>query len=110
MNTLTKRRQLAQQVAISYYEEYGTDATRSLLVDVQAAGNAKHFIEGGGLAIYYTDQRKELADIFGQTEEEADKFTDEQVWNRYIQVMSDAISRIHLTYIKQHGGRWGNIQ
>lgn len=102
MNTIKTRRELAQETALSYYDG---DAA-ALIADVKAAGSSKHFIEGGGLAIYYSDQREELRKIFGETVEEAAAYSDEKVWANYINVMSDAISRIRMSHLKANGGEW----
>lgn len=93
---------MAREIALDYYDG---DAS-TLIADAQAAGSSKHFIEGGGLAVYYYDQRKELQKIYGQTDAEADKFSDAQVWDKYIAVMSDAISRIRLAQVKTAGGHY----
>lgn len=102
MNTIKTRREIAQTIALDYYDG---DAL-ALIADAQAAGSSKHFVEGGGLAVYYFDQRKELQKIYGQTDDEADKFSDSQVWDKYIAVMSDTISRIRLAQMKTTGGRY----
>lgn len=55
---------------------------------------AEYMVEGGCFAIYYDDQRRELAGILGQTREESLKYNDEKVYKKYIDVISQAINKI----------------
>jgi len=52
--------------------------------------------DGGGL-VYFDSVREFLADIYNETEEEAEKYTNEQVWTRYIHLWG--IMASHKKYI-----------
>ena len=82
------QKETAKAIALGYYDN-NIDA---LLADVNAAGGATAFIQGGGLAIPYDDQRAELREVYEQTEAQANKYTNEQVFNTYIYVMGQAIA------------------
>lgn len=84
----TTQKETAKAIALGYYD----NNIEALLADVDAAGGSVNFIQGGGLAIPYDTQRAELQEIYEQTEAEAAKYTNEQVFNTYIYVMSQAIS------------------
>ena len=87
------QKERAKKIALSYYEaDHGKDAAAALLADVAAAGSSVHFIEGGSLAVYYDDQRKELQQVYEQSDEKAASYSDEKVWNTYLYVMSQAIA------------------
>lgn len=90
MNSVKTRQQLAEDIATEYYE----GNVQNLLADVKAAGSVEYFIEGGALAVYYYDQRKELQEIFGQSDTEAAEYSDEKVWSTYKNVMGAAIQRL----------------
>lgn len=86
------QKETAKAIALSYYD----NNIEALLADVDAAGGSVNFIQGGGLAIPYDTQREELAEIYEQTEAQAAKYTNEQVFNTYVYVMSQAIALLRV--------------
>jgi len=84
----TAQKNKAKEIALSYYDN---DAA-ALLADVAAAGSSVNFVQGGSLGVYYDTQRKELQQIYEQTDEKAASYSDEKVFNTYIYVMTQAIA------------------
>lgn len=87
MNT-KKAMENAKKHFLSYYEEGGKDA---LLRDGEAAAfqgsidykKGVKLAEGGAFACYYWDQRDAIREILEETEAEAEKYTDDQVFKIY---------------------------
>lgn len=96
MNSIKTRQTLAEDIATEHYE----GNVQNLLTDVKAAGSPLQFVEGGGLAVYYYDQRKELQEIFGQSDAEAYEYSDNKVWSTYKTVMVAALNRLQARYGK----------
>lgn len=57
---------------------------------------AQYAKDGGGL-VYLDSVREFLADIYEETEEEAEKYSNDQVWNRYVHLWG--IMANHKKYI-----------
>ena len=55
-------------------------------VDAYHAG--RHLVEGGSFAIYYCDQRDQIAKLYEQSEDEASKYSDQKVFERYCALAS----------------------
>lgn len=55
-------------------------------VDAYHAG--RYLVESGSFAVYYDDQRDELAKLYEQTKDEASKYSDEKVFERYKALVS----------------------
>lgn len=55
---------------------------------------ALNWIKGGILACYFDTARRELADIYEETEEEAEKYEDYEVWKQYCHVMAMMAGRV----------------
>ena len=67
--------------------------------DIKAATyqEAKQMLQDGCFDIYYDDARKTLAEIYEETEEEAARFSDMEVWERYKHII--ALMASHKKYL-----------
>lgn len=88
----------AKEMVVQYYSvkdlalEIDNLIKRCNCSNVRKAG--EYMVEGGCFAIYYDDQRKELAEIFEQTDVEAKKYNNEKVFLKYKDVVAQAIEKI----------------
>jgi len=67
----------------------------------------REYVEGGRLAVYYDQVKKDLSEIYENTPEEAakwEKYPDEKAWERYISVM---IMYIPKAFKKKFGRQLG---
>lgn len=56
---------------------------------------ALDWVEGGSALIYYQEQRDFLREILEETEEEANRFTDEQVFKKYCHLVARTMSKLY---------------
>ena len=56
---------------------------------------ALDWVEGGSALIYYGEQRDFLRDILEETEEEANRFTDNQVFKKYCHLVARTMSKLY---------------
>jgi len=55
--------------------------------DVKSAGSISELVKAGALLCYYSDVREFLQTILKETDEEAAKYSDEKVWQLYINLI-----------------------
>ena len=53
-----------------------------------------YMAEGGSFLVYYTDQRDFIKKTLEQTEEEANKYTDQKVFETYKHMVGKAVERL----------------
>ena len=63
-------------------------------------GEAEEVVQDGNFACYFWTARKFLMELYGETEEEAERYEDAEVWARYKHVIALAISK-HFKYARQ---------
>ena len=111
-NNTKKAKQNAWEVIKYHLTEDGNDAeaVEKLKTNIKAAPGfgtyqqAAALVDGGFFSCYYYDCRKDLQNILEETDEEAEKYSDSQVWNQYRHTMASAIVYSLEKYEKQGGG------
>lgn len=53
------------------------------------------YVEGGSMLVYYDDCRKYLAELLQETPEEAQRFTDDQVWRLYCHLIARTMANLY---------------
>lgn len=62
--------------------------------DVTIYHKATRWAAAGGYIVSYYEARELLASLYGQTEDEAAAYEDDQVWRQYLHLMGRAIDRL----------------
>ena len=62
----------------------------------QSYQEAAQAVKDGSLECYYDGARKFLQDLYEETDEEAEKYTNEEVWSQYVHVV--ALASCHKKY------------
>lgn len=68
-------------------------------LDGLSYGQAEQLVQEGNFACYFYSARRFLMDLYNETEQEAEKYEDAEVWARYKHVLALAISK-HFRYSK----------
>lgn len=55
----------------------------------------KRYFEGGSGLVYFDECRKYLQELLGETEEEANSFSDRQVWDKYLHISAQAMAHLY---------------
>lgn len=53
------------------------------------------YFEGGSGLVYYNECREYLKELLGETDEEAQSFSDEQVWKKYLNLSASTMARLY---------------
>lgn len=91
----------------SEMEEEQTSAEKILLRYFRCVGGATayhkayHLVEAGIFDIYYTDVRETLKNILEETDEEANQFDNQQVWELYCHLVAKTIDKKTEKYFKK---------
>lgn len=56
---------------------------------------ALDYVEGGSFLVYYTECREYLKELLQESDAEADRFTDDQVWRKYCHLMARTMSQLY---------------
>lgn len=76
-----------------------------MLDEVKAAhscADIDKFVQGGCFLVYYDSVRKFLQELYDETDEEAERYSDEQVWRQYKHVLTIGIQN-GLKKLAQYG-------
>ena len=110
-NTKEVRRIMEEHI-ISAYED------KKALIDTAKGLNHECFswfqagvkmAKDGCFLVYYGQAREFLQELFKQTKEQADKYTDEKVWNTYCNMCGMALERVAkgIDYPVDYKRLWG---
>ena len=75
---------MTREQIIKMGQHIGESICREDLENCKTYGDMAQYARDGGGLVYFDSVRTFLADIYNETEEEADKYTDEQAWARYV--------------------------
>lgn len=56
---------------------------------------ALDWVEGGSALVYYDEQREYLKNLLEESDEEAQRFTDEQVFKKYCHLIARTMSQLY---------------
>lgn len=56
---------------------------------------ALDWVEGGSALIYYDEQRQYLKDLLQETDEEANRFSDDQVFRKYCHLIARTMANLY---------------
>lgn len=89
-------KQQMKKVAEHIDSYYGA---KEFLEDIHTYQEACQNVDWGSFLVYYDDVRAFLKDVYDETDEQADKYTNEQVWNTYKNCIGQMTS--HKKYIEE---------
>ena len=78
----TNNKQVRASIKAHILETYENDID-NLKHDYNSQGSFNELVQAGCFLCYYSDVRKFLQEILEETDEEANKYDDEKVWNLY---------------------------
>lgn len=106
MSLRTNNRIVCDRVRAHVLDHYEERGAQGVAEDMRAIARgsygmeaARDLVRGGNFDISYYDQRHTLRGILEQTEAEADKYTDEQVFRCYVELLAREIVKIHDDYM-----------
>ena len=88
----------AKRHILSFYA--GNGGRKGMIANGNSAGGATDYhkgvrlVEGGDFLISYYDQRKALSKIYGTPKAQADKYSDDKVWQQYKHICGRAYEAI----------------
>jgi len=62
---------------------------------------ALDYVEGGSYLVYFYDCRDYLKNLLQETDEEANRFTDDKVWRLYCHLMARTIANLYEDRVKE---------